>query len=249
MSLLHLLFSVLWLVPVALQIAIASVMLWRGLAGAFPLFLAYTVLVPARDLILLLFPYPGNRYSFIFWWGDAVAILLSLGVIFEVLWQVFQPYPFLRFVFKLFWIAAAVATASALALLRTGPRGGDRVLESIILMERSARVLQLGLLIFLISFMSRLGLTWYHYAVGVAAGFGIYSALDLALLEFRGLVHSVSDTTFALLSSGAYNLAVVIWAFYFLKVRRETPVDSLPSSDLANWNDTLTEHVDRWYRR
>jgi len=60
MSLLHLLFSVLWLVPVALQIAIASVMLWRGLAGAFPLFLAYTVLVPARDLILLLFPYPAT---------------------------------------------------------------------------------------------------------------------------------------------------------------------------------------------
>jgi len=249
MRLPHLLFSVLWLVPVALQIAIALVMLWRGLARAFPLFFSYTVLVPARDLIHLLFPYPGNRYSFVFWWGDALAILLSLGVIFEVLWQVFRPYPFLRFVFKLFWIAAGVATASALTLLPTGPRGADRVLESIMLMERSARVLQLGLLIFLISFMSRLGLTWYHYAVGVAAGFGIYSALDLALLEFRGLVHSVSDTTFALLSSGAYNLAVVVWASYILKTRPETPVDSLPSSDLGYWNDTLTEHMDRWHRR
>jgi hypothetical protein len=249
MRLPHILSSVLWLVPVALQAAIAFAILWRGLFRAFPLFLAYTVLVPARDLILLLFPYPGNRYSLVFWWGDAIAILLSLGVIFEVLWHVFRPYPFLRFVFKLFWIVAGVATASALTLLRTGPRGADRVLESIILMERSARVLQLCLLIFLISFMSRLGLTWHHYAVGVAAGFGTYSALDLALLESRELVHSVTDTTFALLSSGAYNLAVVMWAFYFLKTRQETSVDSLPSSDLANWDDTLTEQIDRWYRR
>jgi hypothetical protein len=36
-------------------------------------------------------------YSAVFWWGDAAAILLSLGVILEVLWHLFRPYRFLQF--------------------------------------------------------------------------------------------------------------------------------------------------------
>jgi hypothetical protein len=186
----------------------------------------------------------------VFWWGDACAILLSLGVIVETLWHLFRPYPFLRFVFRWIWIAAVVAIASALTLLgASSPSGTDRVLESIILTERSARVLQVSLLIVLISLMSRLGLTWHHYSLGIAAGFGMYAALDLVLLEFRVHLHVLTGDTFALLGSGAYNLAVIIWAFYFLRYRAETPVESLPSNDLTKWNHALTEYAEQWYRR
>jgi len=240
--------SILWLVPLSLQAVIAVAIFWRRLVRVFPIFFSYTVLVPVRDIILLLLPFPGNRYSFVFWWGDAVVILLSLAVIFEVLWHLFRPYRFLHFVFRLIWVVALITTACALTLLRTGPQGADRVLESIILMERSARVLQVGLLITLILLMSRLGLTWQHYSLGIAAGFGIYSALDLILLELRGHLHFVNYAAFAFLGSGAYNLAVLVWAFYFLRSRTGTPVRSLPSTELANWNDALTEHVDKWYR-
>jgi hypothetical protein len=48
--------------------------------------------------------------------------------------------------------------------------------EWIILQERSARFLQVCLLIVAIAMMSRLGLTWHHYSLGIAAGFGVYSA-------------------------------------------------------------------------
>ncbi|MGA8310667.1 MAG: hypothetical protein WB755_11605 [Terriglobales bacterium] len=246
----HLVSAILWFVPLALQAAIALVMLWRGLVKVFPVFFSYVALVTVRDVLLLLFPNTGNRYAIVFWWGDAAAILLSLGVIVETLWHLFRPYPFLRFVFRWFWVAAVIATASALTLLRTSsPSGTDRVLELIILMERSARVLQVCLLIVLISLMSRLGLTWQHYTLGITAGFGMYAALDLALLEFRARPHLVKYSAFALLGSGAYNLAVVIWALYFLGYRAKTPVESLPSNDLKKWNQALTEYADQWYRR
>ena len=185
----------------------------------------------------------------VFWWGDAVAILLSLGVILEVLWHLFRPYQFLQFVFKLVWIAAFVAAAFALSLLRVSPGGTDRLLESILLMERSARVLQVSLLIVLIFFMSRLGLLWHHYSVGIAAGFGAYSALDLVLLELRAHLHLVTDTVFVLLTPAAYNLGVLIWAFYFLRTGPVQAVDRLPDTDLTSWHDTLSEYVKRWYRR
>ena len=121
-------------------------------------------------------------------------------------------------------------------------------LEWIILTERSARFLQVCLLIVAIALMSRLGLSWHNYSVGIAAGFGVYAALDLALLELRAHLHAVTDNAFVLLRSAAYNLGVAIWAFYFLRPQGGKPVGGLPGTDLANWNNALTEHVNKWYR-
>jgi hypothetical protein len=249
MSPLDLASLVLSLVPIGLQTAILFVMLRRGLGKVFPVFLFYNVVVVARDLVLLVLPYGGNLYSAVFWGGEAVTILLSLVVILEVLWHLFRPYQFLRFVFKLVAVTAVVATAFAFVVLRAGPQGADRLLELILLMERSARVLQAGLLIVLISIMSRLGFTWHDYALGIAAGFGVFAALDLVLLEFRAHLHLITDTVFELWKPAAYNLGVLIWAYYFLWPRTMDALDRLPETDLATWHDTLSEYLKQWYRR
>ncbi len=148
-------------------------------------------------------------------------------------------------------MADVIAGALALALLiwGKGPSGADLALEWIILLERSARFLQVCLLIVAIALMSRLGLTWHHYSLGIAAGFGVYSALDLILLELRAHLHVVTDAAFVLLRPAAYNLGVLIWAFYFLRPQGGNPIDRLPGNNLANWNDEVSEHVDKWYRR
>jgi hypothetical protein len=52
-----------------------------------------------------------------------------------------------------------------------------------------------------------------------------------------------------LLRSAAYNLGVLIWTFYFVWPQGGSSVDRLPGTDLANWSNTVTEHVDKWYRR
>ena len=46
-----------------------------------------------------------------------------------------------------------------------------------------------------------------------------------------------------LLRSAAYNLAFLIWAFYFLRPRTESPFERLPGTDVANWNEALTERL------
>jgi hypothetical protein len=247
----HLLTSVLWFLPLALQFAIAVSMLYSGLVRQFPFFFSYTVFLPARDLVLMSLPYPGNRYSAVFWWGDATAILLTLVVIVEVAFHLIGRYPFLRFLFKILLGVAVIAAIAALAMLlwTRGPAGADVVLEWIIYTERSVRFLQVCLLILMIALMSRLGLTWRNYALGIAAGFGLYAALDLILLELRAHLHALTDNSFVLLRSTAYNLGVLIWAAYFLLPWGEGPINRLPDNDLAQWNDELNQKVDRWYRR
>ena len=245
-----LLTKTLWILPLVLQVAIAIVMLRRKLVGAFPIFFGYTVLVPTRDIVLLFLRNPGNAYSFVYWWGEAIAVLLSLGVIFEALRHIFPPYPFLGAVLKLVWILGGMAAVAALLMLilSGGSPGADPLLESIILLERTSRFLQVCLLIIVISLMSRLGLTWQQYSIGIVVGFGIYSALDLATLQFRGH-HFVVGDTFVLIRSAAYNLGAIIWAAYFLPSGSRSPVEHLPRTNLAEWNEAVTDYVDQWYRR
>ena len=142
---------------------------------------------------------------------------MSLGVISEILRHLVRPYPFLRFFLGVLSVAVVIAGALALALLLAkAPEEPIGFSSGSSRLERSARFLQVCLLIVAIALMSRLGLTWHHYSVGIAAGFGVYSALDLILLELRAHLHVISDAAFVLLRPAAYNLGVAIWAFYFL---------------------------------
>jgi hypothetical protein len=100
-----------------------------------------------------------------------------------------------------------------------------------------------------IALMSRLGLTWHHYLIGIVAGFGIYSALDLAVLELRAHLHFVTDAALVLLTSAAYNVAAIIWASYLLRPRRRESIEHLPETNLIELNEAVTEYVNQWYRR
>src|SRR5215831_12259226 len=113
----YLLTKTLWLFPLVLQVAIAAVMLWRKLAGVFPVFFAYTVVMVSRETALFFLPYSGRAYSLVYWWGEALAVLLGIGVIFETLRNILPPYPFLRLVLKLVWVLGGMAAATALLML------------------------------------------------------------------------------------------------------------------------------------
>jgi len=251
MSFSHLVTKTLWVLPLALQMVIALGILRRKLLTIFPVFFGYTAVVLCTDVALMFLPYSRRIYALVYWWGEALAVVLGLAVIFEILGNVLAPSPSLRFVLSSVWILGIIAAVTSLLMLflTNGTAGADRVFEFIIMAERSARFLQACLLIAVIALMSRLGLTWHHYSVGIAAGFGVYSALALAGFELRAHLHLISHATLALLNSAAYNLATIIWAWYILRPRRGTPVEHLPKANLAEWNSAVSEYVDQWYRR
>ena len=237
----------LWITPIVIQSIIVIVMLLRKLAETFPVFFTYSVLVPAREVLLFFVRNPSRLYFRAYWFSEAIVVALSLGVIYEVIWHLIRPYSFLcRFALRFFWIVAAVALALGLIMFVSSSRSGepDAVFGVIILLERSIRFLQACLLIVLVLLMSRLGLTWEYYAVGIATGFGVYSASDLALLELRAHLHLITNTTLVLLNSTAYNLAVIMWALYFVPSHpRKVIVESLPNTEIARWNEVLSEYL------
>src|ERR1700757_3042513 len=104
----------LWLFPLALQAAIAFVMWRRKLAKIFPVFFAYTLTVLTREGSLLVLKYPGNLYAVVYWSGEALAVLLGLGVIFETLRHILPQQVFMKISSKFAWTLGAGVTAIAL---------------------------------------------------------------------------------------------------------------------------------------
>ncbi len=250
MSSLRFVTIVLWVVPLALQYAITAAMLRRRVVRIFPIFFSYTVLVASRETVLFFVRYSSKSYALIYWWGDALAVLLGIGAIMEAARQMIPAHPFLRRILGSVWIFGGIAAAMSLLLLFSAHASGPHPpLEWVFLLERSARFLQACMLIVVIVLMSRFGLAGSHCLVGIVVGFGVYAAAELAGLELRSHLHFVTDVTLVLLNSAAYNLAAIIWAFYFLRPWRQDTVNHLPDTDLAQWNEAVTDRINQWYRR
>jgi hypothetical protein len=240
----------LWITPIVVQSILAIVIIRRRLVGIFPVFFTYSVLVPAREILLLLVRNHLDLYYRIYLFGEVIVVALSLGVICEVIWHLIRPYSFLsRFAFRFFWTIAAVGLALGLTMFLSSSRSGQRdtPLETMFLVERSVRFLQACWLIVLILFMSRLGLTWQYYAVGIATGFGVFSASYLVLLELQTHLHLIAEETLRLLNSTAYNVAIIIWAVYFVPRRVKTGivVASLPKAEISRWNEELSKYLNK----
>jgi hypothetical protein len=118
------------------------------------------------------------------------------------------------------------------------------------LAERSVKFLEAFWLILIIAFISHFEWKWQQYSIGIAAGFGVHSALALAVFELRGHLHLVSNPTFVMLNSAAYNVAALIWAFYFLRPWPSLSLERLPVTNLCELNNVVAEYfTHQWYRR
>lgn len=247
----YLVLKVLWVFGLVVQAAIALSMLGRRLVSTFPIFFAYIVLELSTGIALLFFNTSGNHYALIYWCSEAVAVLLGLLIIFEVLRHILPSTASSRFVTNSVWILSALVALIALLLLVSAKpgAGNERTYDLVILGERSVRFLQASLLIMVTALMSRLGLSWHDKSVGIATGFGVYSALALVAYEFGPHLHFMSSTAMALLNSMAYTLALIIWAVYLLPSRTRLPIEYLPKLNLAEWNNVLGSYLNQWYRR
>ena len=239
---------VFWIVPLCIQPLIALAIVVRWQIRSFPVFFAYTLFVSARDFVLLFVKYNTRSYSSIYFLSEPLALLLGVIVVYEAVRNLVRSYPALRYLtIRLFCGMLALAFLGGLAMLKTSEFGQSKLwIESLFLIERSARFMQVGVLIVLILFISHLGLSWKHYTSGIVAGFGIAAGLQLVLYEWNS-IRAIDGANFSLLMSGSYNVAVIVWALYFLCLREgsDAPTSQLPKIDLPRWDEILRGYLKR----
>jgi hypothetical protein len=206
-----------WILPVVIQAGLAVIMVRRKLRTSMPLFFSYVVFQLVSFCIqfpLFHFSYAGYFYAY--WTSSIIACLLGFTVMHEIFTHIFRPYDSLReLAMVLFRWAAVVLVLVAMVMGASGSQSEmPRLLGTILALERSVRVMQCGMVLFLLLFSSHLGLTARHHVFGISLGFGVFAAVDLIVATLRTTFGQVALTQMALLKPAAYACSIIIWTYW-----------------------------------
>ena len=233
----------LWIAHPLLQLSVAAVMFYRKLHKVFPVFFAYIV----SQILIFAVQFPmfqlgyAHYYVPTYWTCAAISLTVGFKVIHEIFLDIFRPYHTLKdlgsVLFK--WAALVMLLVAGVVAAASPAAEQGSVILALVTVQRCLRVIQCGLILFLLVFSNYLGVTWRQHSFGIALGFGSFAGVELALLALYSSNH-VSETTISLVNMLAYNAAIVIWLVYawIKSPARDTSASLLKSQ---RWEQGLTD--------
>ncbi len=249
MSLVRLATYFFWIVPAAVEASFIAVMMWRKIYRQLPFFFAYACFdVSSSAFLFVIFHWFSYKAYFVdFWIVKGISLLLGLLVIREVILYVFRQYELLHDLSALLfrWVTIILVMVAVLTAAAAPGADSDRMLSAFLVIERSVRLIQVGLLLFLFLFSNYFGLSWRHYAFGVALGFGTFAGVQVAAIAVRTSLGVISNNAFSLISSAGQSCAVLIWWAYLVIPQRHASIEVLPKANLEQWNQALSELLHR----
>jgi hypothetical protein len=237
---------VLWFAAPALQLGVLVAMLRRGLQREYPFFFNYTILEVISAPVLFITNIESYTvYYYAYWVSMALSLLLSFAVLQEIFKDAFRPYEALRdlSVILFRWSALVVFLVAVMWAINSSRKSDNgAVMDAILLADRSIRLMQCGLVFFLLLFSEYLGITRRSLLFGISLGFGFFAAVNM--LVATGATHSgiIHKSMLRQINSGAYLMAVAIWFGYSLAAApaesRAAERSLLRSGD---WNSALED--------
>jgi hypothetical protein len=239
----------LWLGPHLWQVLIAVLMVRRRLHREYPIFFAYTILQIILNPVLFVLDHRRDVAAITYWRVHYAGLLISaglrFGIIHELYRYVLQPYPVLAKLSSrvLRWSAVVLVFVAVLASAYF-PWNDVPLFAGINTLDRGVALMQAGLLSVILLFSSYFRLSWKNYAFGIAAGMGIFSAVDLARSSMR--IALGPSYLFDFVSMSVYQICVFVWLAYLLApAPAQKPVKQVPDHNLQEWNNELQRFLAR----
>jgi len=230
----------LWLMGCSVLVAVTFFMLRRGLHRDFPLFLSYTAFVFVSSTSLFFLKDHYSLYFYTYWASATLSVLIEFAVMYEIFKHIFRPYDALRkmalILFR--WAAVVLIMVGVVVAASSAPNQWSRIFAAILALERSMRVMQVGLVLFLFLFSQQVGLTHNHRVFGISLGFGLIAATDLTLVTLRATMGTVASEVFNMLKTGAYLCSTIVWLQYVL-LREPERVRVEQVYEAQHWNYAL----------
>jgi len=214
----RLLYSVLWVAHPILQTIIAIAMFRRGQHRAFKFFFAYIV----TQILTFIVVFPASKYSYFVyfyfsWFSTAVSVALGFQVIHEAFLDVFRPFHTLRdlgsVLFK--WAGLVMLLVAGVVSVSTNSSDTAPWIQAILTAQRCVRIIQVGMVMFLLSFAHYLGVNRRQHSFGIALGFGTFAMVELGLIASWAGEH-LAGLSVDLINMAAYNCALLVWLGYTL---------------------------------
>jgi hypothetical protein len=233
----------LWMLHPLLQSAIAAFMVRRGLVRNFRFFFAYLITQLASFAIV--FPaYVWRGYSamfYLYWATSAISVTCGFFVIHEVFVEVFRFFHTLRdlgtVLFK--WAGLVMLLVAAVVSISTNSTQMAPWMQAIITSQRCVRIIQVGMVMFLLFFAEYLGVSRKQYSFGVALGFGSFAVIELILIS-SWVGHHLNEPWISVINMTAYNSSLGLWLGYFAVKR---PARDLSRSLLQpqRWEQSISD--------
>ena len=207
----------LWIAHPLLQLSVAAVMFYRKLHKVFPVFFAY--IISQILMFAVMFPMLQLGYtqyfSYVYWTCAAISLAVGFKVIHEIFLDIFRPYHTLKdlgsVLFK--WAALVMLLVAGVVAAATPAAEQGSLIQGVVTVQRCLRVIQCGLILFLLVFSRYLGVTWRQHSFGIALGFGSFAGVELTLLALYSS-YQLSQPMISLVNMLAYNGAILIWLVY-----------------------------------
>lgn len=237
----------LWMAAAVMQVGVLGVMVRHKLHRRFPFFSLYNLecALGATTLFTMwyLWRVPGSVWWRAYLVDMALDTALRFGVIYEIYSHVFDNYAALKRLGKpIFRGALLLLLAIALiAATQAHQQSPDFVMYVLHVLEQTASILQVGLLLILLLFSAYIGLSWRNYVFGMALGLGIFASVELAAaaLQASSLV-APGNIYRNLVVMGSFDFAVLIWLFYLLAPEPAlNRAIGIPDHNLELWNKEL----------
>ena len=230
-----------WFASPALQCLLIAVMIKRNLRRNYPMFFNYAVfqVVSHLSMYVLLWKFSYAAYYYGYWTTSALGILLGFLVIREIFLEAFRPYEALRELGEmLFSWSLLVLVLIALVSAFSGNSADDgRIFTALYTAERSIRILQCGVVLFMFVFSRYLGVSAKHQLFGIALGFGTFAAVEMLTLFMWKQYGVIDGRTANMVVTSTYFLAACTWVGYSLAPVPSRRAEILPQSE--RWNHAL----------
>jgi hypothetical protein len=214
----HSVVTYLWCAQPVLQ-GLGAAILWRRkLHKQFPVFFWFLLAQVAN--FALIFPAwcIGNYrlYFGLFWLADAVNAVLGFKVIHEIFLDVFRPYHTLKDLGTLlFRWAGVVMLLVSVVVAFSNSFDQSPMVHAVATLQRSVRIVQLGLILFLVLFSRFLGVSRKQISFGISLGFGLFAGVELMLMALNS-GGFVNLGNLNLINMSVYNVAIFVWLGYAL---------------------------------
>lgn len=240
--------QILWFTPPLLFAVMSVAMVRRGLHREVPWFFAFTLIDGSLSVFSWFLRENKAGYFYFYWALELVGIIIGFVIIYEVFRNIVVRYERIQRVgFALYrWLAVALLVVGTVTVAIAPEMNRAALFEGIVNLQVGVRIIQTGLLVFLFAFASYLALSWRNCSFGVALGFGILAMVELVLAAMRAHLGPEFTPVYTWLKPIAFNVTALIWAAYvFQRQPVLKQVTSVPKTDVAVWNDTLTEFIRR----
>lgn len=231
----------LWVLQPVLQMILAAVMFRRKLHKNFPTFFVFTI----AQIAIFAIEYPlyhwfwnTKTYFDVFWLSTALNVILEFKIIHEVLVDTFQPYPALKDLgTALFKWAALVMILISVVLVSVSTNWSDPLLQTILVVHRCVRVIQCGMVLFLLAFGKHLGLSWRRQGFGIILGFGTIAGAELLTNALFSGAH-ISKSLMSQVNMTTCNSGLLLWLLYSCLNHSELRAPVLVP---LRWDEALTD--------